>query len=232
MGVFNLFFGTAFSIPASTIFNNPSDGFAMGTFLNALLELITYARIIVFWPFIILLTLYILSNRKAFSEISFKFNLKKYMSSEIAKSLQFICDEKGLEYNVVLDALQAALGAAYRKDFGNKQQNIQVVFDPETGDMKVWDEKEVVEDIDEETLLHDQEELAKRREEAHKAERDLSEEEMEGLMRFNPKTQMMLTEAKTHNKKIKIGDTVKIMETRPLSKQKCWRVVEILEEAK
>ncbi|EKE07283.1 MAG: hypothetical protein ACD_18C00126G0003 [uncultured bacterium] len=132
------------------------------------------------------------------------------MSSEIAKSLQFICDEKGLEYNVVLDALQAALGAAYRKDFGNKQQNIQVVFDPETGDMKVWDEKEVVEDIDEETLLHDQEELAKRREEAHKAERDLSEEEMEGLMRFNPKTQMMLTEAKTHNKKIKIGDTVKI----------------------
>ena len=132
------------------------------------------------------------------------------MSSEIAKSLQFICDEKGLEYNVVLDALQAALGAAYRKDFGNKQQNIQVIFDPETGDMKVWDEKEVVEDIDEETLLHDQEELAKRREEAHKAERDLSEEEMEGLMRFNPKTQMMLTEAKTHNKKIKIGDTVKI----------------------
>ena len=29
-----------------------------------------------------------------------------------------------------------------------------------------------------------------------------------------------------------IGDTVKIMETRPLSKDKCWRVVEILERAK
>ncbi len=29
-----------------------------------------------------------------------------------------------------------------------------------------------------------------------------------------------------------IGDTVKIMETRPLSKQKCWRLVEILERAK
>lgn len=28
------------------------------------------------------------------------------------------------------------------------------------------------------------------------------------------------------------GDTVKIMETRPLSKNKCWRVVEILERAK
>jgi small subunit ribosomal protein S17 len=29
-----------------------------------------------------------------------------------------------------------------------------------------------------------------------------------------------------------IGDTVKIMETRPLSKRKCWRLVEILEKAK
>ena len=28
-----------------------------------------------------------------------------------------------------------------------------------------------------------------------------------------------------------IGDTVKIMETRPLSKSKCWRLVQILERA-
>lgn len=29
-----------------------------------------------------------------------------------------------------------------------------------------------------------------------------------------------------------IGDTVRIMETRPLSKNKCWRLVEIIEKAK
>ena len=29
-----------------------------------------------------------------------------------------------------------------------------------------------------------------------------------------------------------IGDTVEIMETRPLSKDKCWRVVRIVERAK
>ncbi len=29
-----------------------------------------------------------------------------------------------------------------------------------------------------------------------------------------------------------IGDRVKIMETRPLSKNKCWRLVEIIERAK
>ena len=28
-----------------------------------------------------------------------------------------------------------------------------------------------------------------------------------------------------------IGDTVRIMETRPLSKRKCWRLVEIIERA-
>jgi small subunit ribosomal protein S17 len=29
-----------------------------------------------------------------------------------------------------------------------------------------------------------------------------------------------------------VGDTVRIMETRPLSKTKCWRLVEIIERAK
>ena len=31
---------------------------------------------------------------------------------------------------------------------------------------------------------------------------------------------------------VKIGDTVRVMETRPLSKLKRWRVVEVLERAK
>ena len=34
------------------------------------------------------------------------------------------------------------------------------------------------------------------------------------------------------NNTCNIGDTVKIMETRPLSKSKCWRLVEIIERAK
>ncbi len=38
--------------------------------------------------------------------------------------------------------------------------------------------------------------------------------------------------AHDENNQCKVGDTVKIMETRPLSKDKRWRLVEILEEAK
>ena len=38
--------------------------------------------------------------------------------------------------------------------------------------------------------------------------------------------------AHDENNECKIGDTVKVMETRPLSKDKRWRLVEIVERAK
>ena len=38
--------------------------------------------------------------------------------------------------------------------------------------------------------------------------------------------------AHDENNDCKVGDTVKVMETRPLSKDKRWRLVEIVERAK
>ena len=38
--------------------------------------------------------------------------------------------------------------------------------------------------------------------------------------------------AHDENNECKIGDTVKVMETRPLSKDKRWRLVEVIERAK
>ena len=38
--------------------------------------------------------------------------------------------------------------------------------------------------------------------------------------------------AHDENNECNIGDKVRIMETRPLSKNKCWRLIEILERAK
>lgn len=132
------------------------------------------------------------------------------MSSEISKAIQTLCDEKALSYEVVMETIEAALAAAYRKDFGNKQQNIKVKFDPETGDIAAWDVKTVVEDIDAEELEKAQEELTARREKARDEGRELSEEEVADLPRFNPKTEMMLAEAKTTDKKAKIGDVLEI----------------------
>ena len=48
--------------------------------------------------------------------------------------------------------------------------------------------------------------------------------------KFIAKTKKFL--AHDENNDCGIGDTVKIMETRPLSKRKRWRLVEIIERAK
>jgi len=130
--------------------------------------------------------------------------------SEITKAIQALCDEKGLSYDAVMETIESALAAAYRKDFGNKQQNIKVKFDPETGDMQAWDIKTVVEDIEEEVLEKAQEEANLRREKAHEEGRELEPEELEDLPKFNPKTEMMLTAAKEIDKKAKLGDVLEI----------------------
>jgi len=130
--------------------------------------------------------------------------------SEVTKMIQLICDEKCLAYETVMEAVESALGAAYRKDFGNRQQNIKIKFDPETQDIKAWDVKEVVEDIAEDVLEKAQEELNMRREEARKEGRELTEEEMSDLARFNPKTQIMMAEAKEIKKDVKADEILEI----------------------
>ena len=58
-----------------------------------------------------------------------------------------ICSEKGLSEESVLETIESALAAAYRKDFGDKMQNIQAEFDIETAQTKIFDVKEVVADL-------------------------------------------------------------------------------------
>ena len=48
--------------------------------------------------------------------------------------------------------------------------------------------------------------------------------------KFVLKTKKYVAHDETSN--CNIGDTVRISETRPLSKTKCWRLVEIIERAK
>lgn len=65
--------------------------------------------------------------------------------SPIQAAIQQICQEKNLPEESVLNAIESAMAAAYRKDFGNKLQNIITEFDAKTGDVKVFDVKTVVE---------------------------------------------------------------------------------------
>lgn len=116
-------------------------------------------------------------------------------SSPIAQALQNIAEEKGLDYEIVLQTLESALAAAYRKDFGDKNQNIVVQFDPETGGMRVFDVKEVVDDQE---LPDEEDEYVPQ-----------FDENGEEIKRFNQKTEIMISAAREEKPGVEIGDIIK-----------------------
>ncbi len=67
------------------------------------------------------------------------------MSSPLRTAIEQICEEKNIPFEIVVESIEAALAAAYRKDFGQPNQNVKVEFDPDTGGSRVWDVKVVME---------------------------------------------------------------------------------------
>jgi len=105
------------------------------------------------------------------------------------------------------------LAAAYRKDFGEKNQNIKVEFDPETAKSKVYDVKTVVEDLPEEIEEADKavgEEKPIMETATVEAEVPAGEVVPEEEVRkFNPKTELQIKDAKLIKKTAKVGDVIK-----------------------
>ncbi|MFH1412606.1 MAG: transcription termination factor NusA [bacterium] len=119
--------------------------------------------------------------------------------SEVTTAIKQICEEKGLSYDAVIGTIESALAAAYRKDYGEKNQNIKVEFDPEKMTTKIYDIKTVVEDMPEEEEVEEGEE---------KPVVESTDEDGE-VRRFNPKTEIQLSDAKEIKKKYKIDDEIK-----------------------
>ncbi|MCD8180303.1 MAG: transcription termination factor NusA [Firmicutes bacterium] len=71
------------------------------------------------------------------------------MEKGLFEVLTEICDEKGISPDVLLDALEAALVAAYKKNF-NSAQNVEVDVDKENGTVRVFAKKKVVDLVFEE----------------------------------------------------------------------------------
>ena len=83
------------------------------------------------------------------------------MEKGLFEVLTEIGEEKGISPDVLIDALEAALVAAYKKNF-NSAQNVEVQIDREKGSVKVFAQKEVVElvyDEQEEISLDDAREI-------------------------------------------------------------------------
>ncbi len=147
--------------------------------------------------------------------------------SDLKQAIQDICTEKNIPYDSVIETIEAALAVAYRKDFGEKNENIMADFDPETGSSRVWDVKTVVDDKLYEEYLEEQ----KAREQAEaegKLEQYLEqkrEEEAAAPMattqpadaaataikeeRFDPKKHIALSEAKKTHPDIELGGEIK-----------------------
>src|SRR3989344_4792880 len=70
------------------------------------------------------------------------------MNKEFIEALNEIAEEKGLDKDEILKMIEASLAAAFRKDYGEKNQNIVVALDPETMGMKIYDVKTVVEEVE------------------------------------------------------------------------------------
>jgi N utilization substance protein A len=67
-------------------------------------------------------------------------------TSPFLAAINQIADEKGLDTTVILETVEAALAAAYRKDYGNPNQVIRAELNAETMDMKMFQVFTVVED--------------------------------------------------------------------------------------
>ncbi len=70
--------------------------------------------------------------------------------SKFIQAINQIADEKGLSKEKVIETVEAALAAAYRKDYGEKEQNIKVNLNPQTGAMEIFKLLEVVEEVENE----------------------------------------------------------------------------------
>ncbi len=67
-------------------------------------------------------------------------------TSPFIAAINQLADEKGLEVDIILETVEAALAAAYRKDYGNPHQVIRAELSPESMEMKVYQVFTVVED--------------------------------------------------------------------------------------
>jgi len=126
-----------------------------------------------------------------------------------ASAVAQIAEEKGVSPEKVLESIEAAIAAAYKKDYGEKGQVIKAKLSPETGRVRFWQVKQVLD----EKMIYSETELSEMKAKVEKKTKSsLTEELEEGKekVRFNPEKHIMLGEAKKLKPKIKVGEELEI----------------------
>ncbi len=71
------------------------------------------------------------------------------MQNQFISAIEQICEEKGISQDSVIEAIEAALIAAYKKDFGDKDQEVRIELDRSSGEARIFVSKEVVKEVQE-----------------------------------------------------------------------------------
>ncbi|MBI2635487.1 MAG: transcription termination/antitermination protein NusA [Parcubacteria group bacterium] len=130
---------------------------------------------------------------------------------QFASALNQISEEKGISPEKVIETIEMALAAAYKKEYGEKGQIVRAKFDSKTGDVTFSQIKIVVD----ESMLKPEEEG----EESESsfapayAEASAGKESVEGekKIRFNSERHIMLDEAKKIKKDVAVRDELEFV---------------------
>ena len=143
--------------------------------------------------------------------------MEKMNGKEFKKALDNIVLEKDIDPEVVYSAMELALTSAYKKNF-NSKTNVKVLFDRNTGDIKVYsyltvvdDDKMTKEEYDDalfEKYAEDENLDTEKEEEKEEEVEGEEKEEKETVSFFNPETEIKLSDAKKIDKSLEVGDTI------------------------
>ena len=110
------------------------------------------------------------------------FDTKQFISA-----IKQIAEEKGIPEEKIMDTIQLAIAAAYKKDYGEKGQDIRAKLNAETGEVAITQIKVVVDGVDDEGHVTGPIDFLKSSEEV--PAEDLK-------IKFNPEKHITLAEAK------------------------------------
>lgn len=116
---------------------------------------------------------------------------------QLASALGQISEEKGIPKEKVLETVEIALAAAYKKEYGEKGQIVRAKFDQKTGEAEFFQVKIVVD----ESMLKPEDE-----EEEIASPAAIESEEGEKKVKFNAERHIMIDDAKKIKKDIAVGD--------------------------
>lgn len=107
--------------------------------------------------------------------------------------IEQIADEKGLDKVAILEVVESAVAAAYRKEYGKRGENIKAKLDLKTGNINFWKTRQVV---DKTMVVLTAEEKKEQKEIKSEAELPL----------YNVDRHILLNEAKEINPNIQLGE--------------------------